>query len=56
MLRGTAFLDLDKLATLTEQEEDKLTRLTEDLSKNPVTAAAEHKLKADRIKRLHEAL
>ena len=31
-------------------------RLTEDLSKNPATAAAEQKLKADRIKRLGETL
>jgi energy-coupling factor transporter ATP-binding protein EcfA2 len=47
---------LERLATLTEQEQARLTRLTEDLSKNPATAAAEQKLKADRIKRLGSAL
>jgi hypothetical protein len=47
---------LEKLATLSEQEQARLTRLTEDLSKNPATAAAEQKLKADRIKRLGDAL
>jgi ABC-type transport system involved in cytochrome c biogenesis ATPase subunit len=47
---------LEKLAMLSEQEQGRLTRLTEDLSKNPATAAAEQKLKADRIKRLSDAL
>lgn len=47
---------LEKLATLTEEEQARLTRLTEDLSKNPATAAAERRLKADRIKRLAEAV
>ena len=47
---------LEKVATLTEQEQTRLTRLTEDLSKNPATAAAEQKLKADRIKRLADTL
>lgn len=47
---------LETLATLTEQEQARLTRLTEDLSKNPATAAAEQKLKADRIKRLGDTL
>jgi hypothetical protein len=41
---------------LTEQEQAKLARLTEDLSKNPATAAAEQKLKADRVQRFREAL
>jgi len=44
------------LATLSDQEKSRLTRLTEDLSKNPATAAAEQKLKAERIKHLAEAL
>lgn len=43
---------LENLAKLSEQEEARLVQLTEDLSKNPATAAAEQKLKADRIKRL----
>jgi hypothetical protein len=47
---------LEKLATLSEPEQARLTRLTEDLSKNPATAAAEQTLKADRIKHLGEAL
>jgi hypothetical protein len=47
---------LEKLATLSPQEQARLNRLTEDLSKTPVTAAAEQKLKADRIKRLADAL
>ena len=48
----TAVAALEKLAALTEQEQARLPRLTEDLSKNPATAAAEQRLKADRIKRL----
>jgi hypothetical protein len=47
---------LEKLATLSEPEQDRLTRLTEDLSKNAATAAADQRLKADRIKRLTGAL
>jgi hypothetical protein len=47
---------LEKLAALSDGEQARLTRLTEDLSKNPATAAAEQKLKADRIKRLINAL
>ncbi len=52
----TSVAALEKLGTLTEQEQARLTRLTEDLSKNPATAAAEQKLKADRIKRLGSVL
>lgn len=52
----TAAAALEKLAALTEQEQARLARLTEDLSKNPATAAAEQKLKADRIKRLGSVL
>ena len=44
------------LAALSEEEQARLVRLTEDLSKSPATAAAEQKLKADRIKRLAETL
>jgi hypothetical protein len=47
---------LENLASLSDQEQARLTRLTEDLSKNPATAAAEQRLKADRIKRLSDAL
>lgn len=47
---------LEKLASLSDQEEARLTRLTEDLSKNPEKAAVEQRLKADRIKRLGDAL
>jgi len=47
---------LEELATLSEQEKARLTRLTEDLSKNPATAAAEQRLKAERIKRLADAV
>jgi hypothetical protein len=47
---------LEKLATLSPQEQARLNRLTEDLSKSPATAAAEQKLKADRIKRLADTL
>jgi energy-coupling factor transporter ATP-binding protein EcfA2 len=52
----TAVAALDKLVALTEQEQARLVRLTEDLSKNPATAAAEQKLKANRIKRLGSML
>jgi len=47
---------IKKLGTLTEEEKTRLGRLKEDLSKNAVTAAAEQKLKADNVKRLHEAV
>ena len=47
---------LETLATLTEHEEARLIRLTEDLSKNPATAAAEQRLKAERIERLGDTL
>ena len=47
---------IERLATLTEQEQARLARLAEDLSRNPATAAAEQKLRADRIKRLADAL
>src|ERR1039457_5359082 len=43
---------LKTLATLTEEEAARLSRLREDLSKNPAKAAAEQTLKADNIKRL----
>ena len=56
LTHATDAAKLEKLATLSEQEQARLTRLTEDLSKNPATAAAEQKLKADRIKRLGDAL
>ncbi len=52
----TAVAALEKLAALTAQEQARLARLTEDLSKNPATAAAEQKLKAERVKRLGCAL
>jgi hypothetical protein len=52
----TDSVKLETMATLSEQGQARLARLTEDLSKNPATAAAEQNLKADRIKRLREAL
>jgi hypothetical protein len=56
LTHATDIAQLKLLATLTDQEQARLTQLTEDLSKNPATAAAEQKLKADRIKRFGEAL
>ena len=53
---ATSIAAVEKLATLTEQEQARLARLTEDLSKSPLKAAAEQKLLADRIKRLADAL
>lgn len=52
----TDIVKLETLAALSEQEQARLMRLTEDLSKNPATAAAEQTLKADRIKRLGTVL
>ncbi|MGO9893223.1 MAG: AAA family ATPase [Bryobacteraceae bacterium] len=43
---------IEDLGILTEEENARLTRLKEDLSKNPGRAAAEQSLKADNIKRL----
>lgn len=43
---------LSKLATLPEADAARLTRLKEDLSKDPIKAAAEQRLKADNIKSL----
>jgi hypothetical protein len=56
LTHSTDFGKLETLATLTEQEEARLVRLTEDLSKNQATAAAEQRLKAERIKRLGDTL
>lgn len=56
LTHATDVARLEKLATLSEQEQARLARLTEDLSKNPATAAAEQKLKADRIQRLGASL
>jgi len=56
LTHSTDFGKLETLATLTEQEEARLVRLTEDLSKNPATAAAEQRLKTERIKRLGDTL
>lgn len=56
LTHATGVTQLEKLAALSEQEQARLRRLTEDLSKNPTTAAAEQKLKADRIKRLDKTL
>jgi hypothetical protein len=52
----TDFTMLQELAVLSDQEQARLARLTEHLSKNPATAAAKQKLKSDRIKRLGDAL
>lgn len=43
-------------ATLSEEEKTRLTRLREDLSKDPAKAAAEQRLKADNIKSLLKAV
>lgn len=56
LTHATALAALELLSTLSDQEKARLARLTEDLSKNPATAAAEQKLKAERIKHLAEAL
>ena len=48
----TDIQNITDLGTLLEDESARLIRLREDLSKNPVTAAAEQKIKADNIKRL----
>jgi hypothetical protein len=56
LTHATNLAVIEGLATLTDQEQARLNRLTEDLSKNPATAAAEQKLKADRIKRLADTL
>jgi energy-coupling factor transporter ATP-binding protein EcfA2 len=45
---------LEELATLSVDENARLERLREDLSKNPTKAAAEQTVKADNIKRLME--
>jgi hypothetical protein len=47
---------LETLAALTERERTRLTRLTEDLSKNPAMAAGEQRRRAERIKRLGDTL
>ncbi|SRR5579883_357481 len=44
------------LGSLNEDEMTRLNRLREDLSKNPMKTAAEQKLKADNIKRLHDMM
>lgn len=44
------------LGTLTSEENVRLERLREDLSKNPAKAAAEQTLKADNIKRLVDVI
>lgn len=47
---------LQALSELTEDDRARLARLKEDLAKDPVKAAAEQKLKADRIKKLVDAV
>ena len=47
---------IERLALPSEQEQGRLARLTEDLSRNPATAAAEQKLRADRIRRVADAI
>jgi energy-coupling factor transporter ATP-binding protein EcfA2 len=47
---------LVELATLSADENARLERLREDLSKNPIKAGAEQTVKADNIKRLIEAV
>lgn len=53
---NTDITKISVLATLLEEEKTRLTRLREDLSKDPAKAAAEQKLKADNIKGLLKAV
>lgn len=48
----TDIQSISVLGTLSDEENARLIRLREDLSKNPATAAAEQKIKADNIKGL----
>lgn len=52
----TDIAKISVLATLSEEQKKRLTHLREDLSKDPVKAAAEQKLKADNIKGLLKAV
>lgn len=52
LTHATDLTVIEALASVTDQEKARLTRLTEDLSKNPATAASEQSLKADRVRHL----
>lgn len=52
----TDLKNIATLASLTDDENARLNRLREDLSKNPAKAAAEQGLKADNIRRLVAAI
>lgn len=56
LTHGTDVKKIEALAALTEEEKARLARLKEDLSKNPVKAAAEQALKADNLNRLISAV
>jgi energy-coupling factor transporter ATP-binding protein EcfA2 len=47
---------IEQLAVVNAAEKVRLARLTQDLAKDPATAAAEQKLKADRLKHLAKML
>lgn len=49
---SSAPASIERLIEMSEAEQARLSRLTQDLAKNPATAAAEQKLKADRLKHL----
>lgn len=56
LTHGTDVQKIEALAVLTEEEKARLGRLKDDLSKNPVKAAAEQTIKADNVKRLISAV
>jgi len=53
---NTNLTGIETLGNLTKDESARLTRLREDLSKDPAKAAAEQVLKADNVKRLLDAV
>ncbi len=53
---STELATLKLLAGVNETEKARLTRLTQDLARNPATAAAEQALKAERLKHLSQTL
>lgn len=54
--RDTDIKTIEALGTLTDEENVRIGRLREDLSKNPAKAAGEQILKADHVKRLLEVI
>lgn len=56
LTHATEIVAIERLAEVGEQERARLARLTEDLSKDPATAAADQRLRADRVKHLLSSL